>query len=221
MPPTRSDRPDALGLELRPGLHTWEAFHPEWREDVRSSACVSERSVTLIDPQLPRGAERGRWLRALDRLVLERTLSLFVVTTVHWHARDARQLIARYGARARWWCPAAQRALPRPVRRFRPGARLPGGLQAVPTARGDEVLLWLPRARALFAGDVLLGGKRPALRLCPAGWLPRGVSRVDLAVSLAPALSLPIELLHLGHGAPIVSDASECLAAALGAAKHD
>ena len=64
--------------ELRPGLWTWTAPHPEWHEQpvVRSYAIEREGALLLIDPLSP-PAEllAGRELR--------------VALTCPWHARSA------------------------------------------------------------------------------------------------------------------------------------
>jgi len=67
--------------ELRPGLWTWTAPHPEWHEQpvVRSYAVEREGALVLIDPLSP-PAEllAGRELR--------------VALTCPWHARSAPEL---------------------------------------------------------------------------------------------------------------------------------
>jgi len=52
------------------------------------------------------------------------------------------------------------------------------------------------------------------LRLCPTGWLPEGVSWAALSRAVQLAGGLPVEILHLGHEAPILSGAREALGAA-------
>ena len=213
---TKASTASPFGIEVRPGFHSWEARHPEWRNDVRCAAYVTGRSVILLDPQLPKGAPRNRMLEELDRLVRKNQLPLHVVTTVHYHSRSSLELLERYGEHARWWCAAGRRDYGGAARRFQAGVRLPAGLRALPTARHDEVVIWIPRARILHAGDVLLGGKRKALRMCPPSWLPKGITSQDLAASLQPLRKLPVELLHVAHGPPIVEGVSSALTAALG-----
>ena len=58
---------------------------------------------------------------------------------------------------------------------FRPGDRLPGGFEALPTARGTEVVYWLPRERALVPGDVLVGDG--GVRIRHESWLPSSVGQ--------------------------------------------
>jgi hypothetical protein len=67
--------------EIRPGLWTWTAPHPEWHEQplVRSYAAEREGVLVLIDPMSPPTAlVAGRELR--------------VALTCPWHARSAPEL---------------------------------------------------------------------------------------------------------------------------------
>jgi len=80
---------------------------------------------------------------------------------------------------------------------------------------GDEVVLWLPRAKAVFAGDALLGGKHKPLRVYPQSWLPKGLKRSEVARSLQPLTSLPVRLVVPAHGNPVREEAADVLARAL------
>jgi hypothetical protein len=66
---------------IRPGLWTWTAPHPEWREHplLRSSAAEREGALILIDPMSPPASlVEGRELR--------------VALTCPWHARSTPEL---------------------------------------------------------------------------------------------------------------------------------
>jgi hypothetical protein len=67
--------------ELRPGLWTWTAPHPEWREQpvVRSYAVERDGLLVLIDPVAPP-----------EELLVGRELR--VALTCPWHARGAPEL---------------------------------------------------------------------------------------------------------------------------------
>jgi hypothetical protein len=67
--------------ELRPGLWTWTAPHPEWHEQpgVRSYAVEQEDGLVLIDPMTPPA-----------ELLADRELR--VALTCPWHARSAPEL---------------------------------------------------------------------------------------------------------------------------------
>lgn len=177
-------------------LRRWTAHHEEWNEDVGCVALETDDGVIAFDPLDP-------------PVVPHHTL-----ITVFFHARSAR---------GRVWAPRDQ------VRRlanrgvevtdpFEPGDELPGGVQAFDTARGGEVLYWVPSERALVVGDVLLGaGAKPRatddpLRLCPERWLGPKASLEDLRASLRPLLELPVEAIYVSHGAPVTSGALARLA---------
>jgi glyoxylase-like metal-dependent hydrolase (beta-lactamase superfamily II) len=192
-----------IGTELAPGLRRWTAFHPKWKQEVGSLAFDSADGLVLIDPlvgeeELPRPEH--------------------VVVTVHWHVRSTGDIAARWPDTRVW----AMRRRGKPLRGhatptdlFQPGDALPGGIEALATAREAEVVLWLPEQRAVVTGDVLLGTKAGGLRLCPASWLQQGVTHEELARSLAPLLELPVEMVLVAHGEPVLEAAREAIAAAV------
>jgi glyoxylase-like metal-dependent hydrolase (beta-lactamase superfamily II) len=196
--------------QIAPGLRRWTAWHPEWHEEVASLAVETADGLVLIDPLAP-PAELG----APEHVLL----------TVYWHGRAA----GPSGARRVW----ASRRSVRPLRTrevavsdpFRAGDALPGGIQALQTARAAEVVYWLPQQRAVVAGDVLLGaGAKPragrdALRLCPERWLGRA-THADLRATLQPLLALPVERVLVSHGEPVLAGGAEALADLLGEASR-
>jgi glyoxylase-like metal-dependent hydrolase (beta-lactamase superfamily II) len=203
---------------LAPGLWRWTAFHPSWREQVGSVALAADDALVLIDPLatgLDQDGDGGkRFWRTLDRTVEQHARPVAVLLTVFWHRRSACEVVERYGAEL--WAAGGTTGVDCEITNpFEPGDELPGGVVALATARGDEVVYWVPAARALVAGDVLLGGKRKPVRLCPQSWLPAGVERRALARSLRTAAQLPVELLLVSHGEPLVEGAAEALATAL------
>jgi glyoxylase-like metal-dependent hydrolase (beta-lactamase superfamily II) len=196
--------------ELRPGLWRWTAFHPEWREDVGSVAYEAADELVLVDPQL--GSDDG-----LDELVAAVGKQLAVLVTVFWHTRSADVLARRHGARV--LAPSGGKAA---VRRrapsaepFRPGDVLPGGVAAIPTARANEVVYWIPEHRAVVPGDVLLGAKDSGLRMCPRSWLPERRTLEELAASLRPLLDLPVTRVLVSHGEPVLRNGRAALERAL------
>jgi glyoxylase-like metal-dependent hydrolase (beta-lactamase superfamily II) len=98
---------------------------------------------------------------------------------------------------------------------FRPGDALPGGVQALATVRGGEVVYWLPEHRSLVPGDVLLGNGTRGVRMCPESWLPSGRTHADLAASLEPALELPVRRVLVSHGDPVLRGGKRALEEAL------
>lgn len=199
-----------LGEELRPGLWRWTAHHEEWKQEVAAVAVATEAELVLIDPLLV----GDQWQRLEDALD-ER--QLHVLLTIHWHARSADEIASRFSG-ARIWAHSRNRAAV--ARRapvtdvFRLGDELPGGLVALEARPRSEVLFWLPRSRALIAGDALLGDgeKGEGLHTCPKWWLPESTSLEDLRASLRPALELPVEMVLTSHGAPVLTGAGEQLA---------
>ena len=204
-------------LQIAPGLWRWTGWHEEWKQDVGSVYVETPGEVVLIDPIVP-PEDTERFWKALDDDVKRVGGEVHVLVSVFWHTRDAKEMVERY--RARVWAP--RRGRPAIERRagvvtdaFAPGDPLPGGLQALPTARAAEVVYWIPEHRALVPGDVLLTDKRGGIRLCPASWLPASVDQPKLAESLRPLLDLPVERVLLSHGEPVLAGGKTALAAAL------
>lgn len=195
--------------ELRPGLWTWTAPHPDWEPDqgwdreVRSYAYDAGECLVLIDPLSPPSL--------IDELVGAK--DVLVLLTMHWHRRSASELVERLGAEV--YAPeAGLEHVEIPAKPYRPGETLPGGIVAQGASHPEETIFWIPAHRALVAGDVLLGGER-GLHVQPDSWLPEGATREGLRDALRPLLELPVELLLLTHGDPVVEDAREQLARAL------
>jgi hypothetical protein len=186
--------------ELRPGLYRWTAVHPSWRPDAKPESvgdwpqlvgCIAielGEVVVFVDPLVP----DALWPR-LDELVAGR--SVRVLTTVASHRRSAKAVRDRYDGTT----------------------DAPDGVVpvAVPARETDY---WLPGPRALVVGDRLLGDGRGGLRLCPASWLRGGarpVSVAQLADGLRPLLELPIELVLVSHGDPVLGGGRAALEHAL------
>jgi glyoxylase-like metal-dependent hydrolase (beta-lactamase superfamily II) len=84
--------------------------------------------------------------------------------------------------------------------------------------RAGETMLWLPGPRALVPGDRLLGDDRGGLRMCPSGWLrylQPGLTEDELREALRPLLDLPIELVLVSHGEPVLEDGRAAVERAL------
>lgn len=214
-------------IEIAPELWRWTGYHEEWEEEVGSVYCETGDGVVLIDPLVP-PEDAERFWAALDRDVGRTGEAVHVLVTVFWHTRDAAAMVERYGARV--WAPrrgrrAIERRAGTVTDAYEPGEAMPGGVQALATARAAEVVYWIPKHRALVPGDVLLGegakggGTRSAgshgLRLCPESWLPEGKGHEELAASLRPLLELPVERVLVSHGEPVLEQGGRALAAAL------
>ena len=154
-----------LGEELRSGLWRWSGAYSEWKHEVASVAVVADDDLVLIDPLLA-GEEWDRLEAGLGGR------SLHVVLTIHWHARSSAEVASRFPG-ARVWAHSRNRAAiarRAPVTDvFRAGEPLPAGLVAIESRPRSEILLWVPRSRALISGDALLGdGERgEGLHTCP------------------------------------------------------
>ena len=196
--------------ELRPGLWHWTTHHPEWKQDVGSVAYEGPDDLVLIDPLLPADD-------SLDSLVARIGKPVSVLVTIFWHTRSADAVAARHGARV--LAPSGGKAAV--TRRaptteaFRPGDPLPGGVEAGATARGSEVVYWIPAHRAVVPGDVLLGAGGGGVRLCPRGWLPESTTVERLRTSLLPLLELPVARVLVSHGKPVLRNGRAALALAL------
>jgi len=185
--------------ELRPGLWTWTAPHPDWTEDqggpdgwgrdVRSYAYDSGGCLVLFDPIAAPTLIEG----------LVESQDVAVVLTCKWHRRSADECAERFGAHV--YDGAA-------------GDELPGDVEARPGAYDEEVLLWIPAQRALVVGDAFIGAGGHGVRVQPDSWLGDGRTHDGLRESLRPILELPIDLVLLTHG-DAVENGREALQVAL------
>jgi hypothetical protein len=204
-----------IGEEIAPGVRRWTAFHREWGEEVGSVSVQRGGDLVLIDPLLSD--------EQLERLAPPKDVSLHVLPTIHYHARSAAEIVARYPG-TRVWAHAPDAT---PIRRrtpvtdtFHPADPLPGGLQAHVARPRTEVVLWDPAAAALIPGDVLLGAEDGGLRMCPAWWLPQSATIAQLREKLEPLLELPVEMVLVSHGEPVLADGRDALARALAAGRE-
>jgi hypothetical protein len=178
--------------ELRPGLWTWTAAHPSWSDgepwgpEVRSYAYDTGEALVLFDPISPPSLLEG----------LVEAQEIGVLLTAAWHRRTADECVERLGAHVF----GADEPPPADVERRR-------------TYYEDEVAYWIPRHRALVIGDVFTNEEGFILR---NDWLPEGVSAEQMREGLRPLLELPVELVLITHGDPVVEDAHSKLQAALG-----
>jgi hypothetical protein len=199
--------------ELRPGLYRWTARHPDaeadpqpgspadWGPDVGSVAYAARDALVLVDPLV--AADRSDVARELDELVRSHSRPVVILTTLQFHRRSREELAARYGAST-----------------SRAKKTLPEGVETVQIRGAGETMVWLPEHRALIPGDRLLGRDRGALRLCPESWLrylPSKMNQAQLRKALQPLLELPVDMVLVSHGEPVLSSGREALVEALDA----
>ena len=198
--------------ELRPGLWRWTARHPEWREDAEPESpadwpaevgCVAHRAAeafVFIDPLVPAGAESRFWAQ-MDPLVGDHDRPVVVLTTIGWHRRSRDEFAERYGAST-----------------SRAKTAVPSGVETIPLRGAGETMVWLPEQAALVPGDRLLGDGKGGLRMCPESWLgylSSGIGLAELRGLLRPLLDLPVELVLVSHGEPVLSGGRRAIGRAL------
>jgi len=179
--------------ELARGLWRWTAPHPEWEpakqtddpadwpRDVGCVAYEAAESLVLIDPLVTEGD-----YEPLDELARSRE-RVAILTTLRWHRRSRDELAQRYGAA------------------FTP----PDDVEPIVIPNAGETMFWIPEHRALVPGDRLLGDRPPGLRMCPPSWLRylKGFTQGDLRAALSESvLELPIDMVLVSHGEPVLSD---------------
>jgi hypothetical protein len=196
--------------ELRSGLWRWTASHPEWDHaehwgpDVGSVYAEVSDAVVLIDPLVPDDEEEKFW-SALDRDVERAARPVHVLLTVHWHERSVAAVLERYHATL--WRPEAK-------------SDLPAGVHAEVIKGSDwvEAMFFLEPHRALVVGDLLVG-KDGGIEL-PVGWFPKAEqewARDELKPMLRERLgALPVELVLVSHGEPVLGGGADALNRALG-----
>ncbi len=151
----------------------------------------------LVDPLVP-----DELWGPLGERIEHHGKPVVVYTTIGFHRRSRDEVLRRFGATA--------------VRR---AADLPQGVEAIWIRRAGETMLWLSDPRALVPGDRLLGGDEGGLRLCPPGWLrylKPGLTQDELRVALRSLLlDLPVEMVLVSHGEPVLEDGRAALERAL------
>jgi hypothetical protein len=149
---------------------------------------------------VPAGEEEPFWAR-LDELVARHGPRVAVVTTIRWHRRSRAAFVERYGATT-----------------SRATAVLAGGVRPVTIPGAGETMAWLEQHRALVPGDRLIGDGAGGVRLCPESWLRylgRGLTLAGLRAALEPLLALPVEMVLVSHGEPVLHEGAAAIERAL------
>jgi glyoxylase-like metal-dependent hydrolase (beta-lactamase superfamily II) len=195
--------------ELRPGLWRWTASHPEWDHaqhwgpEVGSVYAELPDVVAVIDPLVPADEEERFW-SALDADVERLGLPVHVLLTVHWHERSVATVLDRYSATL--WRPEEKGDLPTGVR-----------AEAVEGSDWIEAAFFLEQHRALVLGDLLIGTNGGVQ--VPVDWFPKA-ERDWVRSELKPMLrerfgALPVELVLVSHGEPVLENGPAALEEAL------
>jgi hypothetical protein len=152
----------------------------------------TDRHAVLIDP-LADDADAPFWDWADARCAGREVV---VLLTIGFHERSRERFRARYGA----------------------GASAPAGVEALAFPALDETMYWLAPARALVAGDRLLGRGEGALSLCPQSWL-RYIEPPPTLAQMREQLSvlseLDVEAVLPSHGEPVLTGGRAAIARAL------
>jgi glyoxylase-like metal-dependent hydrolase (beta-lactamase superfamily II) len=231
-------------LKIHDGLWRWTASDPGWasagdegaKDRAREVGCIYYEgspgvadATVLIDPLVPAEGtpEAERFWRALDRDAARVGLPIAVLLGAPRHARSAQRILDRYrstvgaslfvrGEKGRAHLPEAKA--------FEPGDPLPSKVQsfAVEGLQGSEVAYFIPEHRALVVADALVGVGDGRVRLAPPSWAPPGDAEAaryceGLRASLARLAELPVDMLLVSHGEPILAGGREALAEALSA----
>jgi ABC-2 type transport system ATP-binding protein len=226
---------------LRPGLWRWTVPHPDWTPDKarpggwdRFVGCVSyepsdpREPFVLFDPLVPPAgtAEEEAFWKALDADVARRPAGVAVLLGNFWHDRSVETIRRRYRDRpgcSLWADPGVRERLGLALDHdVRAGTVLPAGMRAFPIAglMASETIYYIPEHRAIVAADALIGIGQGEVRVPPSRWAdedPEGQRRYheELRPNLARLLDLPLEMILVSHGEPVLRDGARALRAGL------
>jgi hypothetical protein len=182
------------------GLWRWTEPHPEWEApeeedspadwpcDVGCVAYETGETLVLIDPLV------GDDHHGLDELASTKD-HVSILRTIRWHGRSGAELAERYDA----------------------STDVPEGVEAIDLEGAAETMYWIPEHGTLVPGDRILGDRPPGLRVCPESWLRylEGYTRDDLRRDLRQLLDLPVSMVLVSHGEPVLQDGRRELERAL------
>ena len=82
-------------------------------------------------------------------------------------------------------------------------------METVAIRGAGETMVWLPEPHALIPGDRLLGDDAGGLRRCPTPGCATSraaCGSAELREALRPLLDLPVELVLVAHGEPVLAE---------------
>jgi glyoxylase-like metal-dependent hydrolase (beta-lactamase superfamily II) len=187
--------------QLADGLWRWTARHPnaanwpDWGPPVPPEVgCVyyeAPDTVVLFDPLLPAGEEE-EFLAYLDRDVERLGRPVSILLTAAWHERSSAALRERYRA----------------------DDRVPETVEAYPIegAPEEQLAYFIRPHRTLVVAEIFVGDGRGGLALAPS---PALEDRAALDRSLRAIAELPVELVLVSHGEPVLEDGRRAIELAL------
>jgi hypothetical protein len=187
--------------QLANGLWRWTAPHPnaaDWPDrgppvppEVGCVYYQAPDAVVLFDPLLPAGEEED-FLAHLDRDVERLGLPVSILLTAAWHERSAAILRGRYRA----------------------DDRVPDTVEPYPVAGAPEEQLayFIRPHQALVVAEIFVGDERGGLAVVPS---PALDDRAALGRSLQAIAELPVELVLVSHGDPVLRDGRRAIESAL------
>jgi glyoxylase-like metal-dependent hydrolase (beta-lactamase superfamily II) len=186
---------------LGDGLWRWTAPHPNAANWPKSGPAVPPEvgcvyyeapyAVVLIDPLLPVGEEED-FLAYLDRDVERRGLPVSILLTAAWHERSASIMRDRYQVTDR---------IPETVERY-----------PVEGAPEEQLVYFIRPHRALVVAEIFVGDGHGGLALSPS---PALEDRDALDRSLCAIAELPVELVLVSHGEPVLEAGRRAIQLAL------
>lgn len=193
--------------EIGRGLWWWTAAHPAWTPEdleggkgweqvVSSYGLAADDGLVLFDPLI----DDWDWL---DRKVKEHGPPATLITIL-WHTRSSQQILDRYDGASLWAHePAAEwigeRA--RVTNTFLPSNELPGGVEAIPMRRIEEIAYLLPGSNAVVIGDTILRHGERA-ELCPPTWVRKSETFAAAEEAVRELIARAPDRLLLTHGGP-------------------
>jgi glyoxylase-like metal-dependent hydrolase (beta-lactamase superfamily II) len=197
-------KPATRLTEVVPGLHRWSSFHPQWKVDFSSYAIQTEDGVVYVDPIRPGPTVQKKLAELGD--------PLGVFLTSSNHERDADWFRKEYEVqvyaheKAKPDCDGNVDVL------VLDREKLPGGLRVIylPGGGAGECALFSSAAGgAVMVGDSLVNGKG-GLAFLPDQYCEDSKQSQK---SLRKLLDFNFKTITFAHGAPLVGNAKQQVAA--------